>query len=546
MKNPLSSLRFRTRLALVMFLTMASTSGALMLTYVHQNQQIKVYVLGITQDLLAVSQLTQQTIDPKADRQQAFNAYLQALKKVPGLSNVTIASPSGEVQASTTPGQIGKKIKIRKKQHVDPNKDPIKISAEFQDVNIDSGVGERTYLVEFPLVQGDKVIGYAQVRGIGDEISELLRRTYFVRLSWLLATMLAGMFSVVFLAFRFTKPINTLVTGARQVAQGNLYVTLPTGGGDEMGVLAGTFNEMVVRLRENRQLQERLNEAEKTSLLGRFAATVAHEVRNSLNFINLSIDQIRAKHTGGDERAERELRRNLANVKDEIARLNHLVNSFLSAGRQAPPAFARCNVGETVEQAIAMVEKQARRQGITISTDLPENCPLLRADAAQLKTCFLNILTNAVQAMPQGGEIRIAGRIRTADGEPGRLELRFSDTGPGIPVADRGRVFAPFYSTKATGFGLGLAITKKVVEDHGGSIHVTAGDGAPSARPVPAGDRDGLGQTVSGSDPSADGLTAQSPSKGGQSGTVIVVELPIPVVVTAEAPSPSQVTVPTG
>ena len=102
------------------------------------------------------------------------------------------------------------------------------------------------------------------------------------------------------------------------------------------------------------------------------------------------------------------LRRNLANVKDEIARLNHLVNSFLSAGRQAPPAFARCNVGETVEQAIAMVEKQARRQGITISTDLPENCPLLRADAAQLKTCFLNILTNAVQAMPQGGEIRIA------------------------------------------------------------------------------------------------------------------------------------------
>lgn len=489
-----------------MFLTMAVTSGVLMLTYVHQNQRIKEYVTGITSDLLAISQLTQQTIDPKADRQQAFNAYLQALNKA-GLSNVTIASPSGEVQASTNPGQIGKKIKIHKKQRADPNKDPIKISAEFQDVNVDTTVGERTYLVEFPLVQGDKVIGYAQVRGIGDEVSELLRRTYLVRLSWLLATMLAGMFAVVFLAFRFTKPINTLVTGAQQVAKGNLYVTLPVEGRDEMGVLAGTFNEMVVRLRENRQLQERLNEAEKTSLLGRFAATVAHEVRNSLNFINLSIDQIRAKHTGSDERAERELRRNLTNVKDEVARLNHLVNSFLSAGRQAPPAFASCDAGEIVGQAVAVVEKQAHRQGITISTRLPENCPQLRADAAQLKTCFLNILTNAVQAMPRGGAIKIAGQILPSNGSPGRLELRFSDTGPGIPAADRDRIFAPFFSTKATGFGLGLAITKKIVEDHGGSIRVMPQDG-----------------------------TQESGRNG--PGTVMVIELPVPAAATAEAAVP--------
>ncbi len=493
-----------------MFLTMASTSGVLMWTYVHQNQRITEYVTGITSDLLAISQLTQQKIDPKADLQQASNAYLQALKSVEGLSNVTIVSPSGEVQASTNPGQVGKKIKIHKKQRVQPNQDPIKISAEFRDANVDSSVGERTYVVEFPLVVGDKVIGYAQVRGIGDEVGELIRRTFFLRIFWLLATMLAGMFAVVYLAFRFTKPVSTLVTGAQQVAQGNLYVCLPVEGSDEMGVLAGTFNHMVERLRENRQLQERLNEAEKTSLLGRFAATVAHEVRNSLNFMNLTIDQIRAKHTGGDERAARELRRNLSNVKEEIGRLNHLVNSFLSAGRQAPPAFAPCNVRETIEQAAAMVEKQARRQGITLSTDLPETGLLLRADAAQLKTCFLNILTNAVQAMPRGGEIHVTGRMLGAEareltGNAGRLQLRFSDSGPGIPVADRDRVFAPFYSTKATGFGLGLAITKKIVEDHSGSIRVEASDGP---------------------------------------GTVIVMELPVSSAVPAETPVGSGVPAP--
>ena len=85
--------------------------------------------------------------------------------------------------------------------------------------------------------------------------------------------------------------------------EGNLYVSLPEGGTDEIGRLSGTFNQMVERLRQNRELQDRLNEAEKLTLLGRFAAVVAHEVRNSLNFINLSIDQIRAKHTDADARA---------------------------------------------------------------------------------------------------------------------------------------------------------------------------------------------------------------------------------------------------
>src|SRR2546427_11801980 len=109
-----------------------------------------------------------------------------------------------------------------------------------------------------------------------------------------------------------------------------------------MGHLAETFNQMVERLRENRKLQERLNEAEKSSLLGRFAASVAHEVRNSLNFINLNIDQMRAKRS--EERTARELDRNLGNIKEELNRLNRLVNEFLAAGRQTPPRLSPCGL----------------------------------------------------------------------------------------------------------------------------------------------------------------------------------------------------------
>src|SRR5574340_1066103 len=109
------------------------------------------------------------------------------------------------------------------------------------------------------------------------------------------------MFGIGYLAFGFSGRSADLVEGGSQVAQGNLYVSIPEGGSDEMGLLARTFNQMAERLRDARELQKRLNEAEKSSLLGHFASTVAHEVRNSLNFLNLSIDQIRAKRWLTDE-----------------------------------------------------------------------------------------------------------------------------------------------------------------------------------------------------------------------------------------------------
>lgn len=487
----LPSLRFRTRLALVLFLILAITSAILFATYIGQNDRTKAYVAGITSDLLAISQLTQAKIPPNVSRAQALETYMQALRDA-GLSSITIASPSGEVVASTNPYQVGKRIKLKKRHRViRPN--PIKISADFPEVDVDTAIREKTYFVEFPIIQGEKtgngkVIGYARIRGLGDQMDALLRHTYVVRSVWILVTVLAGIFAVVYLAFLFTKPIDTLVEGAKQVAQGNLYISLSIERRDEIGRLAQTFNQMVARLRETHLLQERLSEAEKMSLLGRFAASVAHEVRNSLNFINLSIDQARAKHAsliaGGDAvadgRAARELQRNLTNVKEEISRLNRLVNEFLSAGRQNPPCLAPCDLGEALMESIALVEKQAHAHDVIIRAEVPPDFPEIQADRQQMKTCFVNLLTNAIQAMPRGGEISVSARRLAANGEPSKLQLRFADTGPGIPTADRERVFAPFFSTKATGFGLGLAITRKIVEDHGGGICVQDDD-APGA-----------------------------------------------------------------
>jgi signal transduction histidine kinase len=500
MKRQLLNIRFRTRLALVMFLTMACTSAVLMVSYVGHNRRVKAYVAGQTSDLLQIIQLAQTQIPATGDRNQALEAYLKALKEagvsnINGGSNINIADPSGQVLLSTNPGQVGKKIKLLKKRHTPAKQDPIRISGELHDVDIDPSIGQKPYTIRFPIVQGDKVLGYAEINGEMDAVGELLRRMYTVRLAWILVTMLSGIFAVVYLAFLFTKPIDMLVYGAKQVANGNLYVYLPVTGSDEMGRLAETFNQMVERLRENRELQKRLNEAEKSSLLGRFAATVAHEVRNSLNFINLSIDQIRAKSSTG---TVRDLQRNLGNIKEEISRLNRLVNDFLAAGRQMPPQMAPVDVKVTMEEALALVEKQARRQGVEITLGLPKDLPLMRLDSAQVKTCFMNVLTNAIQAMPNGGRVGISAETVPGAGETEYLQLRFTDSGPGIPPDDREKVFAPFYSTKATGFGLGLAITKKIIEDHGGRVFV--------------------------SDPQTPGTALHHPARG----ATIVIELPLP------------------
>ena len=474
MKSVHFNLRFRTRLALVMFLTMTCTGAILTWNYVKHRREILNYVAGETSRLLTFSQLAQTQIPPKTSVDDALKIYQKKLQDL-GLSSVSTTSTEGKVVASTNPGQIGKKIPI-KKRRLETRKDPVRLPAEFPELDPYPSIDQTAFVIQYPLVLGDKVIGYAVIKGESDQVTTLSRLWYKQRLYWILGTMLAALCVVLYLAFLFTKPIEQLVAGARQVAAGNLYISLPSRGSDEMGRLAQTFNQMVERLRENRALQERLNEAEKLSLLGRFAATVAHEVRNSLNFINLTIDQIRAKHLNGDDRAARVMERNLANIKDEISRLNHLVNDVLAAGRQAPPTLVPCDLRATLTEALALVARQARNQNIKIELDLAQELPIFRLDSAQIKTCFLNILTNAIQAMPLGGQVRIFAVITKAPNGEESLDLHFADTGPGIPPAEREKVFAPFYSTKATGFGLGLAIAKKIIEDHAGRVFVDNGD----------------------------------------------------------------------
>ncbi|MGE0130686.1 MAG: ATP-binding protein [Blastocatellales bacterium] len=267
---------------------------------------------------------------------------------------------------------------------------------------------------------------------------------------------------------RFTGPITELGQAARNVTKGDLDFTVPVSGPEEVSALSQTFNEMLAGLRGKRDLEEQLQRAERSAVVGRVASGIAHEIRNPLNFINLSIDHLREAFAPKDEPMRATYTHILITIKDELARLNRLVGDFLSYGRPAKLKLREIDARSLIEEVRDLVNTKAEQQGVKVSIE--QNGALdakLYGDAEQIKTCFSNLMINAIQAMPDGGALNISLRP-----ENSHLEIRFADTGSGIAPEAMEQIFEPYYSTKDTGIGLGLPLTKKIIEEHGGQINV--------------------------------------------------------------------------
>jgi nitrogen fixation/metabolism regulation signal transduction histidine kinase len=329
---------------------------------------------------------------------------------------------------------------------------------------------QRTTTLTIPIVLGDRRVGYLLITRYLDDFSALSREALISRLLATLAVFALGILVSLYLSWSFSRPLQSLTQAARQVAAGDLSVKVPTDAGGEMGSLTHTFNEMVEQLRENRLLEERLHFAERSTAMGRLASAVAHEIRNPLNFINLSIDHVRERLVPADPHEREDFDRILENVKAEISRLNRLVGDFLSFGKPMRLHPRPCRLEEILRGVASLVDHKARDQGIVLAVESNGDLPELFADPELLKTCFLNLMINAVDAMPKGGTLGISvGRV-TLPGQGEALEVVVADTGWGMSAEEIRTAFEPYFSTKDTGLGLGLALTSKIVGDHGGTI----------------------------------------------------------------------------
>jgi hypothetical protein len=274
--------------------------------------------------------------------------------------------------------------------------------------------------------------------------------------------------AIAFFTQRFTQPISNLSRAAQRVTAGDVDFSVPVGGVKEINTLSTTFNEMLAGLRRNRDLEEQLQRAERSAVVGRLASGIAHEIRNPLNFMNLSIDHLQAACAPEETRKQGEFTHITKTIKEEIARLNKLVSDFLSYGRPARLNPRNLDARVLIEELRTLIKAQADQQGVSIVIEGLETAGF-QADYEQIKTCFSNLMINAVQAMPAGGKLTV-----TLQEEPDKLRLTFTDTGTGIAAENLEQIFEPYYSTKDTGIGLGLPLTKKIIEEHGGQLAVAS------------------------------------------------------------------------
>jgi signal transduction histidine kinase len=257
-----------------------------------------------------------------------------------------------------------------------------------------------------------------------------------------------------------TTPIRELVTVAGKVADGDLTQSVIVRTDDEVGRLGRAFNDMTTQLRGS---QEELLEHERLATAGQMAATFAHEIRNPLSSIKMMLQ------LAGEQTAEEKTARYVENTLEEIDRLNGIVEEMLDFARPAPLTLQPTRVDETMRDVLELMSANLTRHGIGVT--LRSDASLVaQADPEALKRAFLNILLNAAQAQPDGGEVAVS--IATSDAV---VSIVVEDGGPGLSDEAMASLFRPFHTTKTRGSGLGLATTKGLVERHGGELIVENG-----------------------------------------------------------------------
>jgi two-component system NtrC family sensor kinase len=255
-----------------------------------------------------------------------------------------------------------------------------------------------------------------------------------------------------------------------RVGEGDLDVTVGFANrNDEIGELGRNFNHMVQQLRGSREEMERshraqMSRAEHLATVGELTAGFAHEIRNPLAGIAGVIEII-----GRDLPATSPARAVVKDVRLEIAQINRILTDLLQTARPHPPAIRPSDLNTTVEHAVVLARLQVLSKPIKIEFEKDPNLPNVEHDSDQIHQLFLNLLLNAVQAIDDGGAIRIEISLLKGD-----AAIVVIDTGRGIAPEQLPNIFRPFYTTKGKGTGLGLSLARRIAGEHHGRIEVTS------------------------------------------------------------------------
>src|SRR5712692_1706437 len=279
------------------------------------------------------------------------------------------------------------------------------------------------------------------------------------------AGILVAVLASLWFAARVTRPVVSLAEAARRVAAGDLGAKVEVESRDELGELAASFNRMTEDLV---QQKDRTLQAERVAAWRELARRMAHELKNPLFPLQVTVENLMRAKQKSPEMFEEVFHEGTATLLAEINNLKTIVGRFSEFSRMPQPQRRPTQVNDVVQTVLRVFHAQLQEKNrIAVRTELADVLPEISADPDLLHRALQNLVLNAIDAMPQGGELTIRTGTLGA-----RVEISVSDTGSGLTQEECGRLFTPYYTTKQHGTGLGLAIVQSVVSDHGGKISV--------------------------------------------------------------------------
>jgi signal transduction histidine kinase len=403
------------------------------------------------------------------DHYQTKKAFDEVLRKESDLEYIFVTNDEGKIFAHTF--NEGAPAGILSWNPLDDKK------INIQLLDTEKGYIRDTAVRMFKGTRSELHIGIRE-----DSLKQTLVRIRYITLPIIAGMIILGIIVSFVFSRLITKPLNKFIEFTKVLGRGEFGKKVDVQYGDEIGYLARNFNRLSMQLKTAKEKMEEaytythLLQAEKISSIGQISAGLAHELKNPMTTLKMLFQAFKEQPDMTREDAEV--------ISNEIEKIDNVLTNFIGFVKQKGFQYTEVDLNGLVDKVLSLATFDIENSNIEIHKDMLEGLPAVKADRSLLEQVFLNLVINAVHAMPDGGEIRISGKS-----DENFTEVMIWDKGGGIPADIQSKIFDPFFTTKADGTGLGLSIAYNIINSHGGRLffNSTEGKGTVFTVRLPAG-----------------------------------------------------------